>query len=54
MVKVVCTSLFLNNNEIRSIGGLRNILDFVMYNPSKLEWLDLSYNYLEKIEDEVL
>ena len=25
-----------------------------MYAPDRLEWLDLSYNYLEKIEDELL
>jgi Leucine-rich repeat (LRR) protein len=25
-----------------------------MWNPGKLEWLDISYNYLEKIEPEVL
>jgi Leucine-rich repeat (LRR) protein len=24
-----------------------------MYNPENLEWLDLSYNYLEKIEKEI-
>ena len=51
MVKVECTSLFLNNNEIRTVVNLRSTLDFVMLcNPSNLEWLDLSYNYLDKIE----
>jgi Leucine-rich repeat (LRR) protein len=44
----------LNNNEIRSIFGLRNVLETVMWEPSKLEWLDLSYNYLVKIEHEIL
>jgi Leucine-rich repeat (LRR) protein len=34
--------------------GLRSILDVVMFNPARLEWLDLSYNYLEKIEPEIL
>ena len=53
-VRVICTSLFLNNNELRTIYGLRSILDSVMYSPDKLEWLDISYNYLERIEDEVL
>lgn len=52
-VNVYCTSLFINNNEIRTIGGLRDILDWVMWNPERLEWLDLSYNYLEKIEPEL-
>jgi hypothetical protein len=46
IVNVYCTSIFLNNNEIRTVFGLRSILDSVMWEPSKLEWLDLSYNYL--------
>ena len=33
---------------------MRGILEHVMYAPDRLEWLDLSYNYLEKIEDELL
>ena len=53
-VRVICTSLFLNNNEIRTFTGLRGILENVMYSPEKLEWLDISYNYLEKIDDEIL
>ena len=53
-VQVYCTSVFLNNNEIRSLAGLRSTLDFVMWHPDRLEWLDLSYNYLEKIEPEIL
>jgi Leucine-rich repeat (LRR) protein len=53
-VNVYCTSIFLNNNEIRTISSLRSILDFVMWNPERLEWLDLSYNYLERIEPEIL
>ena len=51
---MICTSLFLNNNELRVITGMRGILEHVMYAPDRLEWLDLSYNYLEKIEDELL
>ena len=54
IVNVQCTSVFLNNNEIRTILGLRSVLDFVMWEPSRLEWLDLSYNFLEKIEPELL
>jgi Leucine-rich repeat (LRR) protein len=25
-----------------------------MWNSSRLQWIDLSYNYLEKIEDEIV
>jgi hypothetical protein len=52
-VTTVCTSLFLNNNEIRTINGLRDILNYVVWEPSNLEWLDLSYNYLQSIEKEI-
>jgi Leucine-rich repeat (LRR) protein len=54
VVNVVCTSVFLNNNELRTVSGLRTILDSVMWEPHRLEWLDLSYNYLERIEPELL
>jgi Leucine-rich repeat (LRR) protein len=47
-------ALFLQNNFIRTLGGLRDTLDEVMFNPDNLLWLDLSYNYLENIEDELL
>ena len=53
-VSLVCTSLFLNNNEIRSIKGLNDTLKFVIWQPQNLEWLDLSYNYLQNIEKEIL
>lgn len=53
-INVYCTSLFLNNNELRKVGGLRSILDSVMWSPDRLEWLDLSYNFLEKIDSEIL
>lgn len=53
-VHTVCTSLFLNNNEIRTIKGLRDILNYVVWQPQNLEWIDLSYNYLQNIDKELL
>lgn len=47
------TSLFLQNNELRSIVGLPQVLLEVMYNSERLLWLDLSYNYLESIETDL-
>lgn len=44
-------ALFLQNNEVRTIVGLPEVLVDVMYNSANLVWLDLSYNYLENIED---
>jgi len=34
--------------------GLSSVLKDVMWNSERLQWIDLSYNYLEKIEDELV
>lgn len=47
-------ALFLQNNEIRTIVSLPQVLTDVMYFPENLQWLDLSYNYLESIEADLL
>lgn len=54
VVKKVCRTLLLNNNEIRTIDRLLPTLEMVMNFPSKLKWLDLSFNYLTKIEEDIL
>lgn len=54
MVKKQTQSLFLQNNEIRSVEKLPEVLLDVMYNSQNLIWLDLSYNYLETIESDLL
>lgn len=54
VIKKVCRTLLLNNNEIRTINSLLPTLELVMNAPSKLKWLDLSFNYLTKIEPEIL
>ena len=47
-------SVLLNNNEIREIGGLFNVLkESVLYDIEKLQWLNLSYNYLVKIDADI-
>lgn len=48
------TALFLQNNEIRTIVDLPKVLIDVMWHPENLLWLDLSYNYLETIEEDLL
>ena len=53
-VKTETRTLFLNNNEIRSIDSLLPTLNSVMREPERLKWLDLSFNYLEHIEPEIL
>jgi sporulation protein YlmC with PRC-barrel domain len=54
VVQKETTSLFLQKNEFRTITGLYTILQDVMFNCNNLLWVDLSYNYLEKIEDEIV
>lgn len=44
----------MTRNHIRSIIGLYDILGTVMWNHEQLKWVDLSYNYLVKIEPEIL
>jgi Leucine-rich repeat (LRR) protein len=44
----------LNNNDIRSLTGLSGILDNVMYFPDRLQSLNLSHNYLERVDTELL
>lgn len=46
--------MFLNNNPIRSITGLYTVLESVMWTTNRIKWLDLSYQYLTQIEDEIL
>lgn len=54
------TSLFLQNNQVRTLAGDKpdnsfyNVLTDVMWTTQHLIWLDLSYNYLMTIEDEIL
>jgi len=46
----------LNNNEIRELSGLAQTLTVVLPHgdPTKLLWINLSYNYLTKIDNELL
>jgi Leucine-rich repeat (LRR) protein len=54
LVNKTTTSLFLQQNQFRTVIGLSTILKDVMWNANRLLWIDLSYNYLEKIEDELV
>lgn len=48
------TALFLQQNQFRTLLGLSSVLKDVMWNSDNLLWIDLSYNYLERIEDEIV
>jgi hypothetical protein len=49
-------AILLNNNEIRELTGLAPTLNFVLpqSDPHNLLWLNLSYNFLVKIDPEIL
>ena len=55
-IEYVVDSLLLNTNQIRDINGLAEVLRFVLPHgdPTKLLWLNLSFNYLVKIDEEIL
>ena len=49
-------SLLLNNNKIRDVTGLFDTMKVVLTHgmPLKLQWINLSFNYITKIEGELL
>ena len=48
-------AILLNNNMLRDLNGLHNTLcKHVLYEPERLQWINLSYNYLVKIDPELL
>ena len=53
VVQTHTTNLFLQNNELRELTGLNAILREVMWDSSHLLWLDLSYNILTTIDEEI-
>lgn len=47
--------MLLNNNEIRDLNLFSETLStYVLHEPERLQWLNLSYNYLVKIDAEIL
>lgn len=41
----------LNNNSIQDISGLSDMLSAHLEKPLELEWIDLSFNELTKIDE---
>jgi len=54
VVKRETLTLFLQNNELRNLIDMAEVLEAVMWTSQRILWLDLSYNYLVDIEDEIL
>ena len=49
-VKLVCVSLMLGYNKIRELSGLNGVLEGIMGNCHNLQWIDISHNYLVKLD----
>mmetsp|Transcript_37858 Transcript_37858/g.109232 ORF Transcript_37858/g.109232 Transcript_37858/m.109232 type:complete len:273 (-) Transcript_37858:294-1112(-) len=55
VMRMVTTSIKLNNNMLETVSGLPMALEFVMPNPViNLQWVDLSFNQLVTIEPDLL
>ena len=49
-IKLLCCSLILSYNKIRSLMEFQPIMSQVMPSHSNLQWLDLSHNYLQQVD----
>lgn len=52
--KFLTRAIWLNNNNIKSMANLNVVVDSLLEFPEELTWLDLSYNYIEKIDESIL
>ncbi|XP_046995156.1 leucine-rich repeat-containing protein 51-like [Schistocerca americana] len=48
-----CQALRLNNNAIASVQGLFSVARLVLEKPGQLTWLDLSFNQLSSLPDDL-
>ncbi|XP_029384237.1 leucine-rich repeat-containing protein 51-like [Echeneis naucrates] len=48
--KYVSCSMILNNNNLKNLIGLQDILSHFLVQPLKLMWLDVSFNQLKNID----
>jgi hypothetical protein len=51
-IKLVCSSLMLGYNKIRDIHGLGNVLSTFMEDFGNLQWIDISHNYIDKLNND--
>ena len=48
-------AILLNNNYLRDLKDLHvTLVRDVLEAPDRLQWINLSYNYLDKIDEELL
>ncbi|XP_068980797.1 leucine-rich repeat-containing protein 51-like isoform X1 [Bombus flavifrons] len=51
--RFVTCSLWLSNNSLTSMFGFENLAQKLLDDPSHLSWLDLSFNEIEQIADDI-
>ncbi|KAL1138040.1 hypothetical protein AAG570_009735 [Ranatra chinensis] len=51
--KYICTSVRLNNNLFQSVIGIHDVIHELIEQPDKLTWLDLSFNRLSSLANEL-
>ena len=49
-IKLVCVSLMLAYNKLRELDQLNAVLAGIMTNSHRLQWLDVSHNYLTHLD----
>ncbi|KAF3426521.1 hypothetical protein E2986_05893 [Frieseomelitta varia] len=52
--RFVTCSLWLSNNLLTSMNGFENLAQKLLDDPSHLSWLDLSFNEIEHIGDDII
>ncbi|XP_076240756.1 leucine-rich repeat-containing protein 51 [Calliopsis andreniformis] len=52
--RFVTSSLWLSNNSLTTMDGFENLVQKVLDDPRYLSWLDLSFNEIKKIGDEIV
>ncbi|XP_045467159.1 leucine-rich repeat-containing protein 51-like isoform X2 [Harmonia axyridis] len=52
--KLLTRSIWLNNNKLKSIKNLEQIVESILEVPSQLSWIDFSFNYIKDIDDCIL
>lgn len=45
-INLICTTLILSYNKLRSLDGFAGVMETVMMNFNNLQWIDLSHNYI--------
>ncbi|XP_076180216.1 leucine-rich repeat-containing protein 51-like [Ptiloglossa arizonensis] len=54
MDRFVTCSFWLSNNSLTSMDGFKNLVHKLLDDPAYLTWIDLSFNEIERIGDDII